>query len=726
MTNTSNNPKKFSPELKRHFLEIVSTYNKYQEMMDRKSDIVQVAETLGGIVEAATELAVNEQDDWFDKNTVKRNMSELTKLGKQFDKCVADAKSVDQRLHSLYEDMGHIISRYYKLGEIDEATMKKRLGITEAYSMKKDNGTEIIISDKAYKKLKSGKETVGYEFTNTGHSEIFVSPADIKNFKPASGKGVKVVDTYSKFESVNESAMSEIDILAQQSKNLKEFAKKVFKEFPTLPKDKGTMKWLQGLFDETKSRDENVSEAKAEGKWVVWTGSSLNPKVLAIKKSGRAAQILMNKISKSGKYDEYGISSLDSFKKSNPHIKIEETVNEGGLWPKSKLADSFQFMLSDELRKLKKELSKNKTETNKAKVAAKEEQLRRAAKAIRNKRAEKVNEGVLSPRRKKEFELTKHGKAILKLVKKASSFSTLKLYIEQYLDNLSNSIDDTRFVRIIDKIMSDLGIDHRKYDNKPTYKSYEVIIDTLYNSYLKNESVNEEKLDKKRILSKDETPDGKYFVVVDRDTSGMKGTQDKYNMYITDKHLNIIKNVGSHPSQAGARNYGVKNGMVKEASKPELSEKEFLEWAAKNVLYSKKDVKPLIKKYAKQKGVEVKDLLRMANNIIKHSKDINSVDVADDFVAQVNEAKHGYTDSDAGYITKHNNEYKLAQKLVKKAGKNEVKFYDELEELHNKLGHPKYMVWLSNALRGYKVDMYKDPKIKNRAEAEEALFLLSK
>jgi hypothetical protein len=125
-------PKKFSNEVKKHFLEIVSTYNKYQEMMDRKSDIAEIAEVLGGITEAARELAVNESDDWFDVQTVKRNMSELAKLGSQFDKVAIEAKNLDQRLHGLYEDMGHILSRYYKIGEISEDQMKERLGIKEA------------------------------------------------------------------------------------------------------------------------------------------------------------------------------------------------------------------------------------------------------------------------------------------------------------------------------------------------------------------------------------------------------------------------------------------------------------------------------------------------------------------------------------------------------------------------------------------------------------------
>ena len=124
-------PKRFSNEVKKHFLEIVSTYNKYQEMMDRKSDITEVAETLGGITDAARELAVNEADDWFDAHTVKRNMNELTKLGKSFDQVAIEAKNLDQRLHGLYEDMGHILSRYYKIGEISEEQMRERLGLRE-------------------------------------------------------------------------------------------------------------------------------------------------------------------------------------------------------------------------------------------------------------------------------------------------------------------------------------------------------------------------------------------------------------------------------------------------------------------------------------------------------------------------------------------------------------------------------------------------------------------
>jgi len=134
LMNESEEKRPLSNEVKKHFMEIVSTYNKYQESMDRKSDIAKIAETLGGITEAARTLAIHEAGDWFDKHTVKRNMSELDKLGKQFDKVALEAKSLDERMGGLYEDMGHILSRYYKIGEISEEQMKERLGMNESKS----------------------------------------------------------------------------------------------------------------------------------------------------------------------------------------------------------------------------------------------------------------------------------------------------------------------------------------------------------------------------------------------------------------------------------------------------------------------------------------------------------------------------------------------------------------------------------------------------------------
>jgi hypothetical protein len=124
-------------EMKRHFLEIISTYGQYREGMSRKSDIRQVAETLGGIADAAQEYTLREGGDWFDRVTIKRNMNELKKLQGAFEKEAIEASAQQQRLEALYEDMGHVLGRYFEIAEISEQQMKERLGINECKTCSK-------------------------------------------------------------------------------------------------------------------------------------------------------------------------------------------------------------------------------------------------------------------------------------------------------------------------------------------------------------------------------------------------------------------------------------------------------------------------------------------------------------------------------------------------------------------------------------------------------------
>jgi hypothetical protein len=124
-------------ELKRHFLEIISTYGQHREGMSRKSDIMQIAETLGGIADAAQEYTLREGGDWFDRVTIKRNMNELKKLQGSFEKEAVEAKAQQQRLEALYEDMGHVLGRYFEIAEVTEEVMKKRLGLQENKKSKK-------------------------------------------------------------------------------------------------------------------------------------------------------------------------------------------------------------------------------------------------------------------------------------------------------------------------------------------------------------------------------------------------------------------------------------------------------------------------------------------------------------------------------------------------------------------------------------------------------------
>jgi hypothetical protein len=73
-----------------------------------------------------------------------------------------------------------------------------------------------------------------------------------------------------------------------------------------------------------------------------------------------------------------------------------------------------------------------------------------------------------------------------------------------------------------------------------------------------------ESVNKAKVHFKKELKNGNIFQVVDRDTTGMKGTQDKFKMQIVDKSGKVVKDLGSHPSLSGAEKFGKKFESVNE------------------------------------------------------------------------------------------------------------------------------------------------------------------
>ena len=63
---------------------------------------------------------VQETADWFDRVTVQRNMNELKKQATQFHKIANEAQSLQDRMSALYEDMGNVLNRYFKINEEHE------------------------------------------------------------------------------------------------------------------------------------------------------------------------------------------------------------------------------------------------------------------------------------------------------------------------------------------------------------------------------------------------------------------------------------------------------------------------------------------------------------------------------------------------------------------------------------------------------------------------------
>ena len=100
--------------------ELVGSINNYGSLGEHiygKGSLKETAETLSKIAEGAAQHTLSETEDMFDKVTVSRNMKELTGLSKQFGKVAMEANSLQERMTGLYEDMGNILSRYYKINE---------------------------------------------------------------------------------------------------------------------------------------------------------------------------------------------------------------------------------------------------------------------------------------------------------------------------------------------------------------------------------------------------------------------------------------------------------------------------------------------------------------------------------------------------------------------------------------------------------------------------------
>jgi hypothetical protein len=121
-------PSPMHNEARRHFLEVISTYKAFGRKLQAEHDLAEIANTLGGIVDAATTFTQKESGNHFDPATVKRNMSDLGKLSSQFEKSANEAKQLQQRMSSLYEDMGHVLERYFDMQEITDEEADFRLG----------------------------------------------------------------------------------------------------------------------------------------------------------------------------------------------------------------------------------------------------------------------------------------------------------------------------------------------------------------------------------------------------------------------------------------------------------------------------------------------------------------------------------------------------------------------------------------------------------------------
>ena len=147
-------------------VEGVKSFNIVGKSLYNNSNIMEIAKQVSHIAEQAHTHVVSETNDWFDQVSVNKNMQSLKKRVAEFKKAAGEAHQLNQRMTGLYEDMGHILNRYYDItedaGDIDNDGIQEP--DDEEY---KDN------KDKAIKKAmkKETKEAPG-ELDNNDDEDV--------------------------------------------------------------------------------------------------------------------------------------------------------------------------------------------------------------------------------------------------------------------------------------------------------------------------------------------------------------------------------------------------------------------------------------------------------------------------------------------------------------------------------------------------------------------------
>ena len=108
-----------TPKIDKHkVIEGVRNFGIVGKSLYNNNNIMETAKQLADIAESAHNHILGEQDDWFDKISVNKNMKSLKGSVVEFQKAAKEAHQLNQRMTALYEDMGHVLNRYY---DIDEA-----------------------------------------------------------------------------------------------------------------------------------------------------------------------------------------------------------------------------------------------------------------------------------------------------------------------------------------------------------------------------------------------------------------------------------------------------------------------------------------------------------------------------------------------------------------------------------------------------------------------------
>ena len=110
---------KLSSKDKKEIMEMISKFNEYGKNIYRADELKKITSEMKDVIAKAKDMTLQETEGTFDNITVNRHMKTLESSMQLFEKTTSEINVLQQRLESLYEDIGSVLNKYYNINEAE-------------------------------------------------------------------------------------------------------------------------------------------------------------------------------------------------------------------------------------------------------------------------------------------------------------------------------------------------------------------------------------------------------------------------------------------------------------------------------------------------------------------------------------------------------------------------------------------------------------------------------
>lgn len=105
----------YSKEERKAFMENMRQFGNFKNEIYRSKRLKEISAQIGQLIESAESFTLKETEGWFDDVSVNRDLKELKNDYGIFEKTCKEITQLQQRLESVYENIGTKLGKYYEV-----------------------------------------------------------------------------------------------------------------------------------------------------------------------------------------------------------------------------------------------------------------------------------------------------------------------------------------------------------------------------------------------------------------------------------------------------------------------------------------------------------------------------------------------------------------------------------------------------------------------------------